>query len=333
MKRVSAVLLMGVLILGALFSQGAKDGRVYSIPMEKSVNVAALKGPTAMGLVKLMEDSNNGAIDGVNYSFTLEGAPDAIVPLLVKGDVDIACIPANLAAVLFNNTNGKIKILGINTLGVLYIVQYGDEAIRSLVDLKGKVIYSAGKGSTPQYSLEALLNGYGLEIGKDVEIEWKSEHAECVAALVKTGGDGSAVSMLPQPFATSAMMQNSNIAIAVDLNDEWEELTSDPLITGVVVARSDFIEENPTLVENFLKEYKKSVDYVNSCIEGAASLIGKYGIIAENVALNAIPLCNIVLIRGKEMVSALDEYFKTLYSFNENSVGGSVPTDALYYTP
>lgn len=333
MRKVLSVLFVMLLSLGLLFSQGAKDGYGYSEAENTAdVSVAALRGPTAMGLVKLMEDAAASSIDGVNYTFRLEGSPDAIVPLLVKGEVDIACIPANLASVIYNNT-GKIQILGINTLGVLYIVQYGGEPLNSIEDLKGKVIYSAGKGSTPEYSLEAILSGHGLEVGKDVTIEWKSEHIECVQALLAANGDGNAVAMLPQPFVSTAMMQNPDISIAFDLNKEWEALTSVPLITGVVVATTSFTEEHPDLVDKFLGAYRDSVDYVNSDISGASKLIEDYGIVNREVAERALPYCNIVLIEGDDMVLSLNEYFSTLYELNNMSVGGSIPPDAIYYTP
>lgn len=334
MKRITAVLVCA-LALASLFAQGSKEGSGFTeSPLFKnevtSVTVAALKGPTAMGLVGLMEESENGAVDGNEYTFRLEGAPDAIVPLLAKGEVDIACIPANLASIVYNNTD-KIQVLGINTLGVLYICQNGGEELSGAESLRGKTIYSAGKGSTPQYALETILSGYGLEVGKDVFIEWKSEHAECVAALIQNGKDGKAVAMLPQPFATTAMIQNSDIRIALDLNDLWEDLAATPLVTGVTVATKKFIRESPESVKAFLASYKESVDFVNSDIDAAASLIEKFGIIKAQVAKKALPYCQIVLITGEELKSALDVYLNALYSLNPQSVGGKVPGDAFYF--
>ena len=248
------------------------------------VDVAALRGPTSMGLVKLMEESENGLTDN-SYSFTLEGAPDAIVPLLVKGDIDAAAIPGNLASVLYNNTKGQIEVIAINTLGVLYIVENGD-SIQSVDDLRGRTIYSAGKGSTPEYALQYILSSNGLEVGKDVFIEWKSEHAECVAALK---ADKNGCAMLPQPFAATAMMQDGNIRIALDLNDLWEEQVGSVLITGVTVVRKDFASENPETLQAFMEDYASSVEYVQCDVPGAAALIGKYGIVPEKAALGRSP--------------------------------------------
>lgn len=291
------------------------------------VDVAALRGPTSMGLVKLMEESENGFTDN-SYSFTLEGAPDAIVPLLVKGDIDAAAIPGNLASVLYNNTKGQIEVIAINTLGVLYIVENGD-SFQSVDDLRGRTIYSAGKGSTPEYALQYILSSNGLEVGKDVFIEWKSEHAECVAALK---ADKNGCAMLPQPFAATAMMQDSNIRIALDLNDLWEEKVGSVLITGVTVVRKDFASENPETLQAFMEDYASSVEYAQCDVPGAAALIGKYGIVPEKAALAALPYCRISFITGEEMKEALSEYLSILYDANPKSVGGALPDDGFYYT-
>ena len=312
------IYLMLLLISAALLSVSAAD-----------VSVAALRGPTAMGLSKLMYDSENGISDGNSYSFTLEGSPDAVVPMIVRGDVDIAAIPGNLAAVLYQRTGGKVEAIGINTLGVLYIVENGS-SVASVEDLKGKTIYSAGKGATPEYALQYVLKAYGLEVGKDVRIEWKSEHAECVAALA---ADSEAVAMLPQPFATTAMMKDSGIRIALDLNELWQEKTGHVLITGVTVARKDFIEGDGAALGTFLDSYKASVDYINENAAGdGAAIVGHYGIVPEAVAKAAIPYCNIVLVTGDELKASLSGYLDILYEQNPQSVGGAVPGDDFYYS-
>ena len=200
--------------------------------------------------------------------------------------------------------------------------------IKTREDLLGKTIYSAGKGSTPQYALESILSALNLVDGKDVFIEWKSEHAECVAALLS---DTESIAMLPQPFATSALMQNKNLSIVLDLNDLWEGINGSPLITGCLIARSEVVEKYPSSVGAFLSLYASSVDWVNSNNKEAAVLIEKYGIIKAAVAEKALPYCNIVSLRGDEMKKALDIYYNSLYSLNPKSVGGSIPSEEIYY--
>lgn len=296
------------------------------------LRVAALKGPTAMGMVKLMEDAKEGNTDSNQYEFTIAASAEEITPLLVRGELDIAAVPANLAAVLYNNTEGAVRVIAINTLGVLYIVENGN-TIQSVEDLRGKTIYSSGKGSTPEYALNYILEGYGIDPEKDVTIEFKSEHAECVAAIT---ADPNGIALLPQPFVTTAQMSNENIRIALDLTKEWDSLQEgkeekSALLTGVVVARKDFIEENKEALDLFLSQYEESVKYVNENTQDAATLIESNDIIKAAVAEKALPYCNIAFIEGAEMKEKLSGYLAELYQQNPQAVGGTLPDEAFYY--
>lgn len=292
--------------------------------LSEQIRIAALKGPTAMGLVWLMDNATG--------EFTLAASADEVTPKLVQGELDVAAVPANLASVLYNNTEGQIQVLAVNTLGVLYLVESGN-TVHSVEDLRGKTIYSSGKGSTPEYALEYMLSQNGIDPETDVTIEWKSEHSECVAALA---AEENAIAMLPQPFVTTAQMKNENIRVALDLTEEWEKLSSTSeekatLITGVVVARKAFCEEHPQAVEEFLAAYEKSVDFAKNDIDGAAALIGKYEIVPEAVAKKALPYCNITFIKGAEMKEKLSSYLGTLFAQNPKAIGGAMPGDDFYY--
>lgn len=261
-------------------------------------SIAALKGPTAMGLVKLMKDSESGETTGNEYTFTLAGSADEVTPALLKGELDMACVPANLAAVLYNKTEGEIEVLAVNTLGVLYIVENG-ESVHSMADLKGKTIVAAGKGSTPEYALRYLLTENGIDPDNDVTIDWKSEHSECVAALAS---GQAAIALLPQPFVTVAQNKIEGLRMALDLTAEWDKLDNGSgLITGVIVARRDVVEANPGAVDSFLQNYAASVEWVNGNTAEAAALVGEYGIVDAAVAEKALPYCNIVCLTGGEM--------------------------------
>ena len=293
-----------------------------------SFSVAALKGPTAMGLVKLMQESENGETSGNDYTFTLAGSADEVTPALIKGELDMACVPANLAAVLYNKTEGEIEVLAVNTLGVLYIVENG-ESVHSMADLKGKTIVAAGKGSTPEYALRYLLTENGIDPDNDVTIDWKSEHSECVAALAS--GQAS-VALLPQPFVTVAQSKIEGLRMALDLNAEWDALDNGSgLITGVIVARREVVEENPAAVNEFLKEYAASVDWVNANTADAAALIGEYGIVDAAVAEKALPYCNIVCLTGADLLEALPGYLEVLYNADAAAVGGEMPDNSFYF--
>ena len=292
----------------------------------ENIRIAAMRGPTAMGLCGLMQKAEDGPVNGNSYEFTLEGSPDAVVPLVVRGDVDIAAIPANLASVLYRRTEGKVQALAINTLGVLYIAERG-ESVHSIEDLKGRTIYSAGKGATPEYALEYVLSANGLEAGRDVFIEWKSEHAECVAAL---RSNKEAVAMLPQPFASTAVLSDPSIRIALDLNQLWLDSAGLGLITGVTIVSREFAENHKDEVAAFLSDYAQSVDFVNND-PAAPAVIASYGIVPEKAAEAAIPYCNIVMIDGEEMRKALSFYLSVLEVQNPQSVGGSAPLEDFYF--
>lgn len=292
-----------------------------------NIKIAGLKGPTSMGLVKIMEDNENGSAAN-NYEFTIAGSADEITPKLTQGSLDIAAVPANLASVLYNNTDGAIEIIAINTLGVIYIVDK-NEGITSLEDLKGQTIYATGKGSTPEYALRYILEENGIDPDNDVTIEWKTEPTEVVSTLAV---EESGVAMLPQPYVTVAQTQIDGLEIAIDLNKEWDNLQNDSLfITGVLVARKDFVEENQEAISAFLKEYQASTEYTNNNIEDAAALIEKFDIVSAAVAQKAIPYCNITFISGEEMKTAMNGYLEVLYEQNPASVGGTLPADDFYY--
>lgn len=283
---------------------------------------AALKGPTAMGMVRMM------AADGLD-SFTLAGSADEVTPLLIKGDLDIACVPANLASVLYNKTEGQIVSLAVNTLGVLYIVEQG-ESVQSMEDLRGKTIVSAGKGSTPEFGLRYLLSENGIDPDKDVTIEWKSEHSECVAALAS---GAASIAMLPQPFVTAAQGKLEGLRVALDLTAEWDALDNgSAMITGVAVARRDFVESQPETVERFLEEYAASVAWVNGNPAEAGALIAELGIVdGAAMAEKALPHCNIVCLTGQEQFEKLSGYLQVLAEAEPASVGGALPRDDFFY--
>lgn len=308
-KLISLFLALCLLTVGCALGEG--------------VRVAALKGPTAMGMVKMMDGNDE-------YEFEICAAADEITPRFAKGEIDIAALPANLAAVLYQRMQGEIQVLAVNTLGVLYIVTT-DEGINSVADLKGRTIYSAGKGATPEYALNYILRANGLEPGKDVTVEYKAEHSECLAALL--GNDGS-VALLSQPFITTALSKASEMRVALDLSAEWDALQPDggsAMITGVVVARRDFIENNPESVAQFMDEYAASVAWVNSNTADAATLIEKFDIVPAAVAEKALPACNICFISGAEMQKKLSGYLEVLFEADPDSVGGALPDARFYY--
>lgn len=309
----------------------ARDADAVATTEPVAVRTAALKGPTAMGLVRFMSEADAGNLADNDYTFDIYASADEVTPLLAKGEVDIAAVPANLASVLYNKNDAGVRVIAINTLGVLYIVEQGD-SVNSVADLAGRTIYASGKGSTPEYGLAYILEGNGLTIGEDVQVEWASEHSEALARLMS---DPNGVAMLPQPFVTTAQMQNDQIRVALDLTEEWDALqTGDEkssMITGVAVARSEFADQNPAAVDAFLGHYAESVDFVNENVADAAQLVGDYDIVTAQVAEKALPECNIVCVTGDEMKERLSGYLEVLADQNPEAVGGTLPGDDFYY--
>ena len=288
-----------------------------------ALRVAGLKGPTTMGLVNLMAGE-----DAADYDFEMYGKADEIVPQLVKGELDAAAVPANLAATLYRKTNGAIEVACINTLGVLYVVENG-ETVNSVEDLKGKTIVTTGKGTTPEYVLRYILTENGVDPDNDVTLDFYSEATEALAQLQ---AGTSTIAMLPQPFVTSALAQVEGLRVALDMNEEWEKVAGSKLVTGVLVARKDAVEADPARFAAFMDGYKASVEAANTDLENTAALCEQYGIVAKAaLAQKALPNCNIVFETGDEMKTDLETYFNVLYAADPTSVGGQLPADDFYY--
>ena len=298
-----------------------------------TIRIASLKGPTTMGLVELMDQAAAGE-GKQDYQVTMYGTPDEVVPLIVQGGADVALIPANLAAVLYNRTLGddgaQIQVAAINTLGVLEILESGD-TVHSIADLAGRTIYASGKGASPEYVLNYLLRSNGLDPATDVTVEYRSEHTEVAALLASTPG---AIAMLPQPFATIVKTQNPAIRTALDLTAEWTKVTSESqMVTGVVVVRTAFVEEHPDAFADFLTDYKASTEFTNGHPAEAAALIAEAGIVpSAEIAEAAIPASNITYIDGAELKSTFSGYLQVLFDADPASVGGSMPGDDFYFS-
>ena len=324
MKKLTS-LLLSVVMLVSLLACGASAKTLSA----KTLRIAGLKGPTTMGLVHLLSMEKNGTA-AMDYDLQLYGAADEIVPKLIKGNLDMAAIPANLAATLYQKTNGGIQVLAVNTLGVLYVVEKGD-TVHSFADLKGRTILSTGKGTTPEYVLRYLLTKNGLDPDKDVKIEYYSEASEVTAQMAATKKD--AIAVLPQPYVTAAQMKDSELRVVLDLTKEWNKVCDTQLITGVTVVRTAYAEDHPDVVQAFLNDYEKSVNAANTDIDGTAALCEEIGVVAKAaIAKKALPKCNIVYRIGDEMKADVNAYLQVLYDASPAAVGGKLPDGNFYYT-
>ena len=314
MKKFLAILLSLIIIIGATACSKTKKTNV-------TVNIGVLKGPTGMSAAWLM-DQNDQKLSANEYNFTVAGTPDAITGQLINGDMDIAALPTNAISALYNKTEGKISVLGVNALGVLYILENGN-SINSVSDLAGKTVLASGKGSTAEYVLNYILEKNGVI----AEIVWAAEHSEAATLALK--GDYDIV-MLPEPFVTNVTAKSDAFRVALDLTEEWEALGNGELTMGGIAVRTAFLEEHPDAVKAFVDEYGKSVAFTNSQPEDAAKLIAKYEIAAEEVAKNAIPRCNIVWLHGKDYKAVLENFLGVVYNANPAGIGGKMPGNDFY---
>jgi len=310
--------------------ESSKSEESFAAGSEYTVRVAALKGPTGMGLAKLISENETGTSQN-QYDFTMASSPDEILASIIKGDFDIAAVPTNVASILYNKTEGKVQMAALNTLGVLYVLTT-DDSIETVADLAGKTVYSTGQGAVPEIVFNYILEQNGLKVGEDVQVEYKSEHSE-LAALMAAGE--AQIAVLPQPFVTSVLTQNENVRVALDLTKEWNQATdgASEMTMGCIVVQKAFAEEHPEEMEAFMKEYKASVEYITdeANVQEAAQLIEKAGIIQAAVAQKALSECNIVFIDGSRMQQIASGFLQVLYDSNPAMVGGTLPNENLYY--
>ena len=297
-------------------------------PTTAEVNLYVLSGPTGIGAMNLWAAADAGETENT-YHITMSGANDEVVAAISKGEADIAAVATNMAAALYNKTEGGVTVLAVNTLvGVLSLLGNGQEAA-SIADLAGKTIYAPGQGANPEYILRYVLTGNGLDPDKDVTIQFVGEGSEL---LTVWQSDPDAVILAPQPVATSILMQNENAAKLFDMTEEWSKISGNQLMMGCVIVRNAFLQENPGAVELFLKEYAASIEKAQTDVEGTAALCEQYGLIPKAaLAQKAIPSCGLAFVTGAEMKTDLSAYLQVMYDADPKSVGGALPGDDFYY--
>lgn len=298
------------------------------------ITIGVLKGATGMGAVKLAKDSASSNTAG-NYdiSFYETSTVSVLTADLLNGTVDIAALPVNAGASLFNKSNGKVMVLAANALGVLSIIGSSDTNYTSISNLNGKTIHTTGQASTPEYILSYLLNAYDLS-GGVVEVKYYADGNKALAGLEKDLRDGKtdSVAMLPEPATTSALANNENLKIIFDVTAEWDKISDTKLIQGCLVVNKDYLDAHPDEIKNFLSEYAASIAWIGQNTADAAALMVEYGLIGKaELAEQAIPRANIVCMTGTDMKNSVKAMLEVLYSAQSSSIGGMIPTDDYYY--
>lgn len=295
-------------------------------PAGETVRFGILKGPTGIGAVKLLQDNASG--ESVNsYEVTVAAEATEIVSMIAAGQLDIAAVPTNAAAALYNKTQGAIRILALNTAGVLYILEQGD-TVHSMADLKGKTIYSVGQGANPEYVLRHLLAENGLKDGENVTLEF----LDSAELTTKAAAGEIEVCMLPVPAVTTVLMKNSNMRSALNLSEEWDKLNNGSTLTmGCVIAPASYVQDHPEAVAEFLKEYEASIRFVLDDPVAGAAYCEQFEIVPNSkVAEKAIPDANLIFISGAGIRPAIEGYYKVLFDSDPKSIGGALPSDDFY---
>ncbi|MDL2225104.1 PhnD/SsuA/transferrin family substrate-binding protein [Eubacteriales bacterium OttesenSCG-928-M02] len=313
-----AILMVAVLVIGCGNNANPTPSQTPSTGTTKDLDIRLIKGPSALGAVKLFGNNAYGSVDVI-------ASPEEMNPKFINGEVDIAAVPPNLASVLYSKTSGGARVVAVSTLGMLYILS-SDDGVQSIADLAGKTIHTAGKGAVPEYVLRSLLKKNDLTPDVDVTIQFHAEHAEVSSLAVAGQAD---IVLLPEPFVTSTLSKADSHAIAVDMTEAWKEKNGDvPLVMGCVIAGKDVSDE---AIDAFLKDYEASTKFANENIDDTAKIIGDLDIMPEAVVKAALPRCNIVYLTGNEMKAAMVSFLTALYEEDPKSVGGSLPGDDFYY--
>ncbi|WP_324824480.1 ABC transporter substrate-binding protein [Sinanaerobacter sp. ZZT-01] len=318
--RFWSFLLVIFMLLSIMTACGLNENKEEEKELAQPIKIASLKGPTSMALTSLMTQEGQ-------YEITAYQNPQEAASKLSTGEVDIAAVSSNLGAVLFNKTKGDVKLVSVNTGGVLYLVENGKQ-IRELQDLKGKTILASGKGGTPEYVIKCLLLKNGLDPEKDVDFRWLGNHTDTAGALM---AEENSVALLPEPFVSAVTAKNEEINVAVDLNTAWKSQFHSELPMGIFLTTKAFAEERKEDLDLFLSEVEGSVDFVNKKPEEAAKTLVKKGVMdKEEIAAHAIPRCNIIDLKGEDARQALDTFYQILYDMDAGSVGGKLPDNTFY---
>lgn len=324
MKKLLSLSLAVLLVVALVLTAGcAKKEEQYKAA---DISVACMTGPTGVGMAKLMADSE-AKLTANNYTFTVAGDATGINEKFVKGEINIASVPTNVAATLYNKTNGKVRILAVNTYGVLSILAK-DSGIDSIDDLKGKTVYSTGKDQNPEFIFKYILEKNGINPETDLTINYVSG-TDLVAKLVSGEAD---IALAPEPAATTVLVKNKELNRVLSINDEWSKVSDTTLMMGCVIALDSYIAENEAAVEKFLEEYKASIEFAKTDVDNAAKHCATYKITAsEAIAKKAIPTCNLCYVTGKEMKTNVNGYLNVLFTADKKAVGGAMPADDFYY--
>ena len=300
---------------------------------DTEIKISVLNGTTALGMADMINKAKNDT-DDMNYVIEVFTAADAITGPIVSGECHIAALPTNVAAKLYKASSGKVQLLALNTLGVLYLLQNGENAVTDFNELKGKTVYVPGTGSNPEYITAALFEANGLKVGEDVTIDATSYPSpDALQTALVSGIDGVEFAVLPEPKVTVITTKNEAVKVAINFTEKWEAIYGEnTLAQGCLVVNTEFAQNHPNEIAKFLEDYKASVDFVMSGSDEAIASIVEAGILPnEAIAKKALPNCNICFIAGNEMKEAISVFYEKIYEADNKSIL-AIPDNGFYYS-
>ncbi len=326
-KRHKIITIASVFFLAScmVFAGGKKDSP------KNALRIGSLNGPTGIPIAYMY--NNPPAINKIQTVFYSFSTPSALLPKMIKGEVDIGFLPANVAAKVYHSNNGAIMVVGISDNGNLTLLTK-DKNIKSLEDLKGKSVAVAGQGATPEYMFRYLLNAHSISVGADensVYLDFSIPTANLAAELL-SGKIKYAV--VPEPFATVVMMRKQGVVRALDLQKEFKSVSSKnktyPLT--LMVVRKAYAEKHSEVIRQFEKLYKESCDWTLSNPQQAGVLVQKLtlGLMAPVVA-NSIPVSNFTFINASEARPSIENLLSIIDKFAPEAIGGKLPDDGFYF--
>ena len=326
---VAALLMLTALLTGCGTTDSSSAPSVNPETGKAVVSIGGIIGPTGIGMANLIAADGDGTAAN-DYNFTFSSVPQDIAAKLTQGSVDIAALPTNLAVSLYNKTSGGVKLLAVNTLGVLHILENGD-TVHSIADLKGKTIYSTGQGANPEYVLNYVLEKNGLTPGVDVTVKFIAEN-DVLSAQMASGE--ITLALVPEPQVSVITTKNPAVRAAINMNDAWDAVADEgsKLMMGCVAVRTEFLEKNKAAVDAFLTDYAASIAAATADVQKTAALCKEHRILPNAaIAAKAIPNCALTFVAGAEMKAQIKGYYDVLFAANPKSIGGKLPADDFYY--
>ncbi|MCQ2567425.1 MAG: ABC transporter substrate-binding protein [Mogibacterium sp.] len=317
-KVLALVLTLAICVMPLLSACGKP------VELSDKIKIGSLNGPTGMGLIDLQD---NEMVEMSTYQ-----APDEVVQKLISGDLDVACLPSNMGAVLNAKMQGNVKVLTTIVNGVLYVVENKGNAEAVVTDvsgLKGKTIIASGKGGTPEYVLQALLDNAGLEMDKDVKVEWLDAHADVAQKVMMNEGS---LALVPEPFVSTILSKSPKTEIAIDMNEAWKTMTGSELPMGILIAKKDLVENRASDVEALLELVSASIEDVKSASDEVAAKITEAGFIGDaELCKDVIPRLSLTCMSSEDSRTTLTTFYETLFEVTPAAVGGAVPDESLFY--